>query len=108
MIRSVDKAAVLLSTFTEENPVLGVGELSQRSGFHKSTVSRLMATLGRRGLVVQDSVTREYRIGPEVARLAQVYLIHAAHVQAHNAYKQIARDLHEAEERIEASRDGAG
>lgn len=104
MIRSVDKAAVLLSNFSTENPVLGVGELSQRTGFHKSTVSRLMATLGRRGLVTQDPITREYRVGREVSRLAQVYLVHGAHVQGQNSYKDIAGELERAGWRIEESR----
>lgn len=107
MIRSVDKAAVLLSTFSAEDPVLGVGELSQRCGFHKSTVSRLMATLARRGLVVQDAVTREYRIGPEIIRLAGVYLTHASNMASVDGYRTLVREIERASHRVESAQDGS-
>lgn len=104
MIRSVDKAAVLLSQFSAEDPVLGVGELSKRCDFHKSTVSRLMATLARRGLVVQDPVSREYRIGPEVTRLARVYLTEASHVHGERRYRDLAGELAKASDQVESGR----
>src|SRR4029450_1985080 len=38
-------------------------ELARRLGLHKSTASRLLATLQKRGLVEQDDETGEYRRG---------------------------------------------
>ena len=41
------------------------------SGLHKSTASRLLATLQKRGLVEQDEETGKYRLGLVVIRLAE-------------------------------------
>ena len=46
-------------------------ELARRLGLHKSTASRLLATLERRGLVEQDDETGKYRLGLVVIRLAE-------------------------------------
>ena len=46
-------------------------ELARRLGLHKSTASRLLATLQRRGLVEQDEETGKYRLGLVVIRLAE-------------------------------------
>jgi DNA-binding IclR family transcriptional regulator len=49
----------------------GVTELARCLGLHKSTASRLLATLQRRGLVEQDDDTGKYRLGLVVIRLAE-------------------------------------
>ena len=49
----------------------GVTELARRLGLHKSTASRLLATLQRRGLVEQDDESGKYRLGLVVIRLAE-------------------------------------
>ena len=46
-------------------------ELARRLGLHKSTASRLLATLERRGLVEQDEESGKYRLGLVVIRLAE-------------------------------------
>ena len=50
-VRSVDRAAALLLALGESQGEAGVTELARRLGLHKSTASRLLATLQRRGLV---------------------------------------------------------
>ena len=69
-VRSVDRAAALLLALGELPAEAGVTELARRLGLHKSTASRLLATLERRGLVEQDEDTGKYRIGLAVIRLA--------------------------------------
>ena len=49
----------------------GVTELARRLGLHKSTASRLLATLQKRGLVEQDDETGKYRLGLVIIRLAE-------------------------------------
>jgi DNA-binding IclR family transcriptional regulator len=49
----------------------GVTELARRLGLHKSTASRLLATLEKRGLVEQDEESGKYRLGLIVIRLAE-------------------------------------
>jgi DNA-binding IclR family transcriptional regulator len=70
-VRSVDRAASLLLALGESQGEAGVTELARRLGLHKSTASRLLATLQRRGLVEQDGETGKYRLGLVVIRLAE-------------------------------------
>jgi DNA-binding IclR family transcriptional regulator len=70
-VRSVDRAASLLLALGETPGAAGVTELARRLGLHKSTASRLLATLERRGLVEQDGATGKYRLGLVVIRLAE-------------------------------------
>lgn len=69
-VRSVDRAASLLLALGDFQGQAGVSELARRLGLHKSTASRLLATLQRRGLVEQDDETGKYRLGLVVIRLA--------------------------------------
>jgi DNA-binding IclR family transcriptional regulator len=70
-VRSVDRAAALLLALGESAGEAGVTELARRLGLHKSTASRLLATLEKRGLVEQDEETGKYRLGLVVIRLAE-------------------------------------
>lgn len=70
-VRSVDRAAALLLALGECPAEAGVSELARRLGLHKSTASRLLATLERRGLVEQDEGSGKYRLGLAVIRLAE-------------------------------------
>lgn len=70
-VRSVDRAASLLLALGESHGDAGVTELARRLGLHKSTASRLLATLEKRGLVEQDEASGKYRLGLIVIRLAE-------------------------------------
>jgi IclR family acetate operon transcriptional repressor len=70
-VRSVDRAAALLLELGDCDGEAGVTELARRLGLHKSTASRLLATLEKRGLVEQDDETGKYRLGIVVLRLAE-------------------------------------
>jgi IclR family acetate operon transcriptional repressor len=66
-MQSADKALAILAAFDETRPDLGVSELAGELGMHKSTVSRLLAALERRGLVRREG--ERFAPGPELARL---------------------------------------
>lgn len=70
-VRSVDRAAALLLALGDSPASAGVTELARKLGLHKSTASRLLATLEKRGLVEQDDETGKYRLGLVVIRLAE-------------------------------------
>jgi IclR family acetate operon transcriptional repressor len=70
-VRSVDRAAALLLALGDFPAEAGVTELARKLGLHKSTASRLLATLQRRGLVEQDEESGKYRLGLVVIRLAE-------------------------------------
>lgn len=60
----------VLRTFSVDEPLLGVSDIAARVGLHKSTVSRILATLEREELVERDSATRRFRLGLGVIALA--------------------------------------
>ena len=64
--KSVDKAISVLNCFSPESQVLGVGEISQITGYTKSTVSRLLSTLGRHGCVERAGGPGKYHLGYRV------------------------------------------
>ncbi len=67
--QAIDRAADLLVAVVESARPLGVGELSQRSALPKSTTSRLVGALERRGLV-QRLGDRRVSPGPVLLRFA--------------------------------------
>jgi DNA-binding IclR family transcriptional regulator len=68
-VRSVDRAASLLIALGNWDGEAGVTELARSLGLHKSTTSRLLATLQKRGLVQQGRDSGKYRLGLAVVRL---------------------------------------
>lgn len=70
MIQSVRRAAALLKVFDNGPTELGVSELSRKTRLHKSTASRLLATLEREGLLERVPGTEKYRLGFMLVRLA--------------------------------------
>lgn len=70
-IKSVEHAIALLSAFGEERSEWGTSELARHVGLHKSTVSRLLATLEAGGFLRRDPRTSRYRLGPQIAALSR-------------------------------------
>ena len=67
--QAIDRAADLLVSVVESPRALGVSELAERSGLPKSTTSRLVGALERRGLV-QRAGDRRVVPGPVLLRFA--------------------------------------
>src|SRR2546423_14465208 len=67
--QSIDRAAELLVRVMESGRPLAVGELAAHTGLPKSTTSRLVGALERRGLV-QRSGDRRVAPGPVLLRFA--------------------------------------
>jgi len=67
--QAIDRAADLLVAVVESSRPLGVSELSERAALPKSTTSRLVGALERRGLV-QRAVDRRVSPGPVLLRFA--------------------------------------
>ena len=53
----------VLRCFTVEHPVLGVTEIAATVGLHKSSISRILATLEQERIVARDENTRKYSLG---------------------------------------------
>lgn len=53
----------VLKTFTVDAPLLGVTEIAAQVGLHKSSVSRILATLEVLDIVERDEESRKFRLG---------------------------------------------
>ena len=72
--QSLRRAVTILRVFTESEPHLSVSEIARRLDLHKSTVSRILATLADEGIVWQNSTTGHYALGLGLVELAGVAL----------------------------------
>jgi DNA-binding IclR family transcriptional regulator len=68
-VRSVDRAAAILLALGGWDGEAGVTEVARSLGLHKSTTSRLLATLQKRELVQRDNESGKYRLGLALVRL---------------------------------------
>lgn len=68
-VQSVDRAVTILELLAQHG-ALGVTRVASELSVHKSTASRLIAALERRGLVEQVTERGQYRLGTTILRLA--------------------------------------
>ncbi|MES6927201.1 helix-turn-helix domain-containing protein, partial [Cutibacterium acnes] len=61
-VRAVARALDILLVFTEHTS-LGLTEIADKVGLHKSTVHRLLASLEGKGFLIRDTATEKYRLG---------------------------------------------
>lgn len=69
VVQSVDRAITILEAMAREGEV-GVSEVAEELGVHKSTAFRLIGTLEARGLVERTYDRSRYRIGMGLVRIA--------------------------------------
>ncbi|MFH1124728.1 MAG: IclR family transcriptional regulator [Pseudomonadota bacterium] len=70
-VNAIDKALTILTAFTPYNQEMGTSEISQKLGFHKATVSRILFILTRQGFLRQSARTKKFVLGPAVINLAR-------------------------------------
>jgi IclR family transcriptional regulator, KDG regulon repressor len=68
-IQAIERAVAILNAFTMDDPELGVTELAERVGLHKSTVHRFMVNLEAAGLVERNPRSGRYRLGLHIFEL---------------------------------------
>lgn len=90
LVHSVLKALDVLEAFSQEEPVLGVTELSRRLGLAKSTTHSLLATLKSRGYVEEDPATNRYHLGVKLLELSQAV---RANVEIRDRASTLLREL---------------
>jgi IclR family transcriptional regulator, acetate operon repressor len=70
--QSAERVLALLASFEDGRPELSVTDIAASLGVHKSTASRLAATLERAGFLARSG--RRYRLGVQVIRLGTLAL----------------------------------
>ncbi|RJR45479.1 MAG: IclR family transcriptional regulator [Desulfobacteraceae bacterium] len=67
--RSLEKALEILLSFAPHSPELSTQELSERLGFHRSTVNRVLHVLEKYGFMQQNPETRRFLLGHSIMDL---------------------------------------
>ena len=80
----------VLDMFTWDRPVIGIAEVSRQLGVHRSTASRLAATLATAGYLEQAGEHGRYRLAAKLSRLGEIA---AAGDQLRDAALPPLRDL---------------
>lgn len=73
-VRAVGRALEILSSFTPADFELSPAELLKRVDLSRPTMYRLLHTLETNGFLVSAGDPQKFRLGPEVARLAHVWV----------------------------------
>ena len=68
-IQAIERAVSILNVFSTDEPELGVTEIADRVGLHKSTVHRFMVNLDAAGLVERNPRSGRYRLGLHIFEL---------------------------------------
>ncbi|MBI4195764.1 MAG: IclR family transcriptional regulator [Betaproteobacteria bacterium] len=71
-VAAVERALAILDAFSEQDRSLALADLAARTGYYKSTILRLSATLESRGYLTRLA-DRSWRLGPAASRLGAVY-----------------------------------
>lgn len=71
---SLIRGLSILSSFSADQPVLGITDLATKLRLHKSTVHRYVETLQTLGYLEQDAPTRKFRLGIRVVDFAGAIL----------------------------------
>jgi len=74
VIPSVDRAFELLERLADADQGLSLAEMTRQTGFPKSTVFRILATLEERQVVTLDAQTRTYHLGHRLWMLGHHFL----------------------------------
>ena len=75
-VRAVERALDILQSFDRETAGMSVVELQKRTRLSRPTLYRLLATLTARGFIRTEGDPQRFGLGPEIARLADVWAMH--------------------------------
>jgi DNA-binding IclR family transcriptional regulator len=71
-VDAVERALAVLNAFRANRPAMTLGEIAAATGFYKSTILRLAASLERFGYLVREE-NGVFRLGPTPSRLGSIY-----------------------------------
>jgi IclR family KDG regulon transcriptional repressor len=74
MPTSIERAIAILDIFTVEQPENGVREIARKLDLHPSTVGRMLVTLTKLGILIQNKSNHKYQLGSKVLQWSGVYL----------------------------------
>ena len=70
-IQVISRAALILRVLAQQGEGLSLGQIASRCHLPRSTVQRIVSTLGAEGFVLAEGRSGGIRLGPEIQSLAQ-------------------------------------
>jgi IclR family transcriptional regulator, acetate operon repressor len=90
---AVDRGADLLVRVLESEQPVALSDLASATGIPKSTASRLLSALERRGLIAQDGERGRLRPGPAILRVAERSMLERSLIElARSSLDALAED----------------
>jgi DNA-binding IclR family transcriptional regulator len=74
---SLEKGLYLLTIFGEEPYKMTVTDLVRKTGLNRTTIYRILTTLVEAGMLIRDSKSKAYRMGPMTYHMGNIYLMNA-------------------------------
>ena len=71
-VKALRHGLEILRMVTDDHPVVSVSEIARKIGVHRSSASRLAATLRAMGFLTRAGEAGQYRAGPELIRLGRL------------------------------------
>jgi DNA-binding IclR family transcriptional regulator len=63
LVPAVDRAIRILALLRSERREMTIAEISEATGWHKSSIYKLLLTLNHHGLLARDPITKRYSLG---------------------------------------------
>lgn len=73
-VQTLDRALDIIELLSTEKEGMGVTEIGQRTGLHKSTVHRLLNSLAERGYIERDPRYGNYKLGLKFVEISSLLL----------------------------------
>ncbi|MCX7842744.1 MAG: IclR family transcriptional regulator [Clostridia bacterium] len=73
-VQTINRALDIIEILSMERQGLGVTEIGNRTGLHKSTAHRLLNTLAERGYIEREPQNGSYRLGLKFVEVSSIYL----------------------------------
>ena len=74
---SLQKGLYLLTIFARVPYKFTVSQLEEMTGFNRTTIYRILSTLEKSGMLIKDSQSKSYKMGPLAYHLGNIYLSNA-------------------------------
>jgi IclR family transcriptional regulator, KDG regulon repressor len=91
MVPAVDRAVRILSMLSTGSQGMTLAEIASETGWHKSSIHKILMTLDHHGFLERDKETKRYALGVELVRCGQSLLnnLHFNH-SARSFLKELA------------------
>jgi IclR family transcriptional regulator, KDG regulon repressor len=91
MVPAVDRAVRILSMLSNGNQGMTLAEIASATGWHKSSIHKILVTLDHHGFLDRNEATKRYTLGIELMRCGQSVLnnLHFNH-SARSLLKELA------------------